>query len=392
MKKVMLFFTLFALYACSSDNTTEETTNNDTTEFDLSSLLDIDFSTLFNYNDQYIPVYINQDNTPLGNEISNEVATLGRILFYDNNLSTTNAISCASCHKQGEAFGDTNVVSTGVDGTTGRHSMRLVNARFSNENNFFWDERANTLEEQTTMPIQDHIEMGFSGENGDPDFNDLIVKLKNTSYYETLFEFAFGTTDITETRIQNALAQFIRSIQSFDSKYDEGRLGVNNDNQPFLNFTAEENLGKQLFFQPPNFDNQGSRVGGGIGCAGCHRGSEFSIDPDSRNNGVIGNASGTGLDLTNTRSPSLRDIVKANGDSNGPMMHTGSFASLNAVLNHYNGIDPTGNNTLDNRLRPNGNGQQLNLTLEERDAVIAFLRTLAGTEIYTDEKWSNPFL
>ena len=73
---------------------------------------------------------------------------------------------------------------------------------------------------------------------------------------------AFGSTEISELRMQNALAQFIRSIQSFDSKYDEGRTLVNNDGQAFPNFSQEENLGKQLFNQPPVFDNSGSRVNG----------------------------------------------------------------------------------------------------------------------------------
>jgi cytochrome c peroxidase len=78
-------------------------------------------------------------------------------LFYDKNLSVNNSVSCASCHKQELAFGDNVTACIGVNGVTGRHSMRLVNTRFSNESRFFWDERANTLETQTTMPIQDHI-------------------------------------------------------------------------------------------------------------------------------------------------------------------------------------------------------------------------------------------
>ena len=78
-------------------------------------------------------------------------------LFYDKNLSIDNSISCASCHQQAAAFGDLATVSTGVDGVTGRHSMRLAYARFGNEDRFFWDERAPSLEAQTTQPIQDHV-------------------------------------------------------------------------------------------------------------------------------------------------------------------------------------------------------------------------------------------
>ncbi len=391
----LFFIALMLLFSgCSSDDPNTSTPTDDIPiAFDITSILNIDLNALLNYNDQYVPAYITKDNTPGNNAITNAGATLGRVLFYDKKLSVDNTIACASCHKQSLAFGDDSSQSTGVDGVTGRHSMRLINSRFASENRFFWDERANSLEQQTTMPIQDHIEMGFSGENGDLNFEDLINKLEATEYYPVLFNLAYGNTTITETGIQNALAQFIRSIQSFDSKYDDGRTSAANDGQPFSNFTQQENDGKQLFLQPPVFDSQGSRTGGGIGCAGCHRAPEFDIDPNSLNNGTIGIVGGSvGTDLTNTRSPSLRDAVKADGTSNGQFMHIGASNSMATVLNHYNNINTTGNNNLDPRLRPNGNGQQLNLTDAERNAVIAFLRTLAGTDVYTNEKWSNPFI
>lgn len=138
----------------------------------------IDLNDLFNYESQNIPSYITKDNTPESNQINNQITTLGRVLFYDKNLSENNTVACASCHQQAFAFSDPIVSSVGLnEGTTGRHSMRLVNSRFSNEEKFFWDERAASLEDQVTQPIQDHLEMGFSGTNGDPDFNDLIIKL-----------------------------------------------------------------------------------------------------------------------------------------------------------------------------------------------------------------------
>ena len=151
----------------------------------------IDLDDLFNYETQNIPSYITKDNTPETNQINNEITTLGRVLFYDKNLSENNTIACASCHQQAFAFSDPLTSSVGLNGgNTGRHSMRLVNSRFSNEEKFFWDERATSLENQVTQPIQDHIEMGFSGTNGDPDFNELIAKLSAIDYYQTLFDFA----------------------------------------------------------------------------------------------------------------------------------------------------------------------------------------------------------
>ena len=98
------------------------------------------------------------------------------------------------------------------------------------------------------------------------------------------------------------------------------------------------------------------------------------------------------LDLEVTRSPTLRDLVGPTGSSNGPFMHDGSLATLHEVLEHYDRlmIDP-GNTNLDRRLAGRRGGQNLQLTDEEKNAIIAFLHTLSGTSVYTDEKWSDPF-
>lgn len=96
--------------------------------------------------------------------------------------------------------------------------MQLINTSFANESKFFWDERAASLEIQTTMPIKDHGEMGFSGTNGDAAFSALLSKLSSIGYYKDLFKFVYGSEEITEAKIQSALGQFIKSIQAFDSK------------------------------------------------------------------------------------------------------------------------------------------------------------------------------
>lgn len=225
----------------------------------------IDLLNLENYANQETPGYITRDNTPAGNPITDLGATLGRVLFYDKRLSRNDTISCASCHHQEHAFSDVADASAGVNGSTGRHSMRLINNRYSQDRRRFWDERANSVEAQSTQPIQDHIEMGFSGADGDPDFSDLVSKLSAIEEYQVMFVGVFGDPTITETRIQRALAQFIRSIQSFDSKYDEGRSQVDNDNVNFPNFTADENAGKALFLNPPTPPRPGRQVAGADG-------------------------------------------------------------------------------------------------------------------------------
>ncbi|MFY8069606.1 MAG: cytochrome-c peroxidase [Flavobacterium sp.] len=388
---ILSLLALLGLASCSnnSDDNYEEVTTYPFVEAEFGS--SINLQNLANYANQVVPTYITKNNAQ-GNLITDKGATLGRVLFYDKKLSSNNTISCSSCHIQDNAFGDVAVASQGVNGTTGRHSMRLINVRFANEAKFFWDERAINLETQTSMPIKDHGEMGFSGLNGDQSFSDLIVKLNAVGYYRELFKFAYGSEEITEAKIQTALSQFIRSIQSFDSKYDAGRALAPNDGTQFANFTAQENQGKNLFLTPPTFNASGVRTSGGLGCAGCHRAPEFDIDPNTGNNGIIGTIAGTGIDVTNTRAPSLRDLIKLDGTTNGPMMHTGVITSLQQAIGHYGTINiAPGNNNLDPRLRPGGVGQQLNLTNTEVNAVVAFLRTLSGSDVYTNPKWSNPF-
>lgn len=386
---LIISFCILILTQCSKDTNTSSTIDAFTA---VKANLNIDMNNLANYAGQTIPSYITNDNG-LANPITNNKATLGRVLFYDKKLSIDNTIACASCHIQKFAFGDTALASRGVEGgLTGRHSMRLVNTRFSAETKFFWDERAASLEIQTTKPMQDHAEMGYSGLSGRGNLATLLAKLQAIDYYKELFKSIYNDTIVTEPRLQECLSQFIRSIQSFDSKFDIGRAAANGNNQNFTNYTAEENLGKSLFLSPPVFDANSSRTGGGLGCDGCHKAPEFDIAPGSRNNGIIGKLNATGIDITNTRAPSLRDITNPSGVVNSPFMHTGNIASLQAVVGHYGTINlAPGNTNLDPKLAPNGIGQKLNLNSTEVNAMIAFLKTLSGNNIYTDVKWSNPF-
>ncbi|MDB4663014.1 cytochrome-c peroxidase [Verrucomicrobiales bacterium] len=171
----------------------------------------LDLANLQNYANQPVPKYINatpgkvKDNTG-ENPITDIGATLGRVLFYDKNLSTTNTVSCASCHQQEKAFSDPAQKSQGVAGQTARHSPRLINARFSEETRFRWDEAAGTLEEQMTTPVRNPVEIGYSGADGNPTFKELITKLEGVKYYAALFNLAFGDPEITEKRMQLALA------------------------------------------------------------------------------------------------------------------------------------------------------------------------------------------
>ncbi len=321
------------------------------------------------------------DNTPATNPITNDGATLGRVLFYDKNLSINRTIACASCHKQAEGFSDSRTLSIGfAGGTTDRHGMTMINARYYTRGRFFWDERAATLEDQVLQPLQNAVEMGLTAAQ-------ISERVSEQPYYNQLFINAFGDNAVTNDRISKALAQFVRSIVSYQSKYDIGRAGVGNPGQPFSNFTAEENQGKQLFLAPiPN---------GGGGCAGCH-GTEAFVSARPENNGIdltsttdlgVGGVAPIRPNLIGTfKNSSIRNI-----ELTAPYMHDGRFATLEQVIEHYNsGIQahPNLSNVLKN---PNGTPVRLNFTATQKSALVAFLKTLTDNSLATEVRWSNPF-
>jgi len=343
----------------------------------------IDLNALYDYEGERIPSYVVHHNIPQHNPITNRGATLGRVLFYDKRLSLNYRVSCASCHKQEFAFGDTFRISGGAFGPPLRHTMRIAYAGFKAEKYAFWDERAKSLEEQATVPIKDHLEMGFSSQYGRPGIDSLLRRMRQIEYYPILFEFAFGDTAITEERIQLALAQFVRSIYAFDSKYDSGRAMVASDTVDFPNFTATENHGKRLFMTLPK--------DGGAGCFRCHVPPEFGIDPHSKNNGIVGVIhGGHSIDTSVTNAPTLRNLFDLHGREIGPFMHDFSLKDLYEVIQHYMQVSskpPVPN--LDERLQ--GAENEIRLGKYDIEALIFFLRTLVSPTIYTAEKWSNPF-
>jgi cytochrome c peroxidase len=211
------------------------------------------------FNEPFQRAAIDLDNTPASNPTTDAGSTLGRVLFYDKKLSANGTVSCASCHQQEFGFSDPNILSDGFDGgKTRRHSMGIVNARFYFSGKFFWDERAETLEEQVLMPFQDEVEMGLTLE-------ELEEIARDQVYYPRLFRDAFGDETINSDRISRALAQFIRSMVSTTSKYDIARSEVQSPVDDFPTFTDQENRGKNLFYLPIE-----TTTGARINCAGCH--------------------------------------------------------------------------------------------------------------------------
>ncbi|WP_282049876.1 cytochrome-c peroxidase [Maribacter aquivivus] len=366
----------------------EDDSEVDTTvEEEISDIVEVDDSILnlpdspFNYANILLPDFFfdndvrDEDNTPNNNATTDNGATLGRVLFYDKNLSMNNTISCASCHIQENGFSDPNALSTGFNGElTSRNSMGLANARFYENGRFFWDERAATLEAQTLVPIQDLVEMGLT-------LPELEEKLTQQPYYAALFTNAFGDETITSNRVALALSQFIRSMVSYESKFDDGLAQTQDIDDNFPNFTTSENRGKQLFMS-----NQ-------TRCFDCHATNVF-VGDDARNNGLdatitdlgVGGITGNNNELGEFKVPSLRNIALT-----GPYMHDGRFETLEEVIEHYNsGVQ--NNPNLDNRLTQGNNVRRLNLSDTDKQALVDFLNTLTDDEFINDEKYASPFL
>jgi cytochrome c peroxidase len=335
-------------------------------------------ASLFNYAAPMLPPsfliqpILGQDNTSPNNPTTDAGATLGRVLFYDKRLSTNQTISCASCHQQAHGFSDPRQFSVGfAGGHTPRNSMGLSNARWYQRQSFFWDERARTLEDQVLQPVQNAVEMGMTLEA-------LTNRLAAEPFYTNLFAATFGTPDVTTNRIRRALAQFVRSIVAVRTKFDQGvAMG-------FANFTAEENLGRQIF---------NGQVGIAT-CTACHGTDNFVPGPVLNNNGLefpyvdpgVGGVTGNPADLGKFKVPSLRNI-----ELTAPYMHDGRFATLEQVVEFYNsGV--VNNPNLPPPLRnPNGTVRRLNLTALQKAALVAFLKTLTDPNIATEEKYSDPF-
>jgi cytochrome c peroxidase len=219
------------------------------------------------------------------------------------------------------------------------------------------------------MPIENPIEMGR-------DLATLPAALAPDARYADLFRLAFGDSQVTRDRIGRALAQFLRSMVSYQSKYDAGLAAVKSAGDDFANFTRTENRGKALFLR---------------NCSVCHlpfqqahfvvtSPTNTGLDDNPRDaDGGIGDITLNPRDMGHFKSPSLRNV-----ELTGPYMHDGRFSTLEEVIDHYSS---------GGRNHPNKDGRMLpmNFTASEKEALVAFLETLTDTTFLTDPKFSDPF-
>jgi cytochrome c peroxidase len=313
--------------------------------------------------DQVIRTPIEQLDVPQGfppiefpedNAYSLKRWELGKRLFNDPILSIDSTLSCGSCHKPHLAFADDVAFSPGVKNRPGtRNAPTLTNVAY---NPYFLSEGGiPTLEMQILVPIQEHNE-----------FDHNIVKIaealqKNPDYVELSNE-AYGR-DPDHFVITRAIANFERSMLSGNSPYDQFEKG----NSSALSESAKR--GKDLFMSKAN-------------CSHCHNGFNFT-DYSFQNNGLSEHYADEGrmrltldsADLSTFKVPTLRNV-----EYSAPYMHNGQFNTLEEVVEHYNtgGADHRNKNAV---LKP------LQLSTQEKEDLVAFLKSLSDLEFMQNPKW-----
>ena len=302
------------------------------------------------------PAYRFEQNNPL----TSEGFELGRRLFYDGRLSKDGNFPCSSCHQQFAGFATfDHDLSHGFNNQfTTRNAPVLSNLVWMKE--LHWDGGINNIEVQPLAPLTAPNEMA-------EDISTVISKLKKDPGYNQQFTAAFGKGDINSQKMLKALAQFMGSLVSADSKYDKVKRGV-------ASFTAAEQTGYALFQQKK--------------CATCHKEPLFT-DLSYRNTGLPLNPSLKDygrMHITNKREDSLKFKVPSlrNVYLSFPYGHDGRFYSLEDVLNHYgNGVQPGA--TVDSLVR-----NKIPLSKEEKYYLKSFLSTLTDTAFAASKRFSQP--
>lgn len=297
-----------------------------------------------------VPLGLAPVQWPKDNPYSPEKVELGRLLYFDKRLSADNTVACASCHHPKFAFTDGAPVSTGIRGQKGGVSApTVINRAYSLAQ--FWDGRASSLEDQAKGPIQNPIEMGESHQG-------VVRKLNGIAGYRKLFSRVFGSEEVNIDNVAKAIATFERTVLSGNSPYDKYLAG----NRKAL--SAAQVRGMDVYLNKAKCDQ-------------CHEGINFTTNayhnlgvgtdkpsPDVGRYAVTRNDRDWGA----FKTPTLRDIAKT-----APYMHDGSLKTLEEVVDYYDkGGVP--NKNLDEKMK------KLNLTAQNKQDLVEFLKALSGTE------------
>lgn len=295
------------------------------------------------------PDYFPRNYTiPENNILTDNRVALGKMLFFDKNLSKDKTVSCASCHSPETAFSDAEkTLSDGVQGgKTTRNTPMIFNAVYQSA--FFWDGRAKSLEAQALGPLTHPKEMGMTEE-------EIIQVVKSNPEYKKRFKECYGEINIKS--ICAAIASFERTIISTSSPFDRDMQGDTTA------LTPAQKRGRALFF---SFK---------IGCQKCHNGHNLT-NREFMNIGLDENYKDNGLyDITKKEddkgkfiTPSLRNVALT-----PPYMHDGRFKTLEEVIDFY----ATGGKD-----HPNKAGQMNSFTLTpaQKSDLVAFLHSLTDDQ------------
>lgn len=280
---------------------------------------------------------------------------LGKALFFDPILSRDSTVSCASCHKPDYAFADNATVSTGVKGRKGgRNAPGVMN--LANHNFYFWDGRAETLEQQALGPIENPVEM-------DLPVSVAVRRLKHSPVYNPSFVQVYGKAPSQEL-LGTAIAAYENSLETSGTAFDRY---MNGKDTTAMSASALRGL--------DIFNNKGR-------CFDCHFGSDFNGSDKFKNIGLYNGKdlndpgrsaiSGNPKDAGAFKTPGLRNIAKT-----APYMHNGMFKTLREVIDYYDQPDKFVPNAInrDTILR-----KPLGLTETEKKDLEAFLSALSDTE------------
>jgi cytochrome c peroxidase len=293
------------------------------------------------------------------NELTESKIELGKNLFYDPILSADNKISCASCHSPYTAFTHIDhALSHGIHDSIGtRNSPALMNLAWQQQ--FMWDGAINNLDMQALAPISHRAEMGSS-------INEVVKKLNTSKLYPQLFLKAYNDSIATGQNTLKAIAQFMLTLVSANSKYDKVKRGEEK-------FADDELKGYKLFKK---------------NCNSCHTEPLFT-NSKFENNGLavdpqlndFGRWKITHLakDSLMFKVPSLRNIAYT-----APYMHDGRFKKLSQVINYYM-MGIVQHKTLSAELR-----KGVYFTSDEKVELLAFLNTLTDKEFITNPKFLPP--
>ena len=308
------------------------------------------------------------------NPVTVEGARLGKYLFYDPILSTDSTMSCASCHNQKYSFSDyPNSFSKGRNGTLmKRNTMALFNLAWYPS--FFWDGRASNIEEQVFHPVREYNEMNL-------DWTVAAKRLEQNKFYKKQFKEIFGSSRIDSVQISFAIAQFLRTLISYQSKYDqviEGKTLFTKEEYEGFNLVNDQTKGDCIHCHITDGDALGTTlVFSNNGLDAVANATDYK---DKGRGAVTSKATDNGKFIV----PSLRNLAFTS-----PYMHDGRFKTLEEVINFYSeGVKPCAN--IDSKMEYAHQGG-VKLTATDKKKVIAFLLTLSDSAFISDKQFSNPF-